>query len=103
MLRYEEPDADVLIGPEAQGGFKYQEQAFPFTLTLKKAQNAELVLKGDERTNGLLVISGTAVFDCQFFRFENQLGTEFLFGTVSCPGLADMLAIGHPVISDERE
>jgi hypothetical protein len=103
MLRYEEPDADVLIGPEAQGGFKYQEQAFPFTLTLKKAQNAELVLKGDERTNGLLVISGTAVFDCQFFRFENQLGTEFLFGTVSCPGLADMLAKGHPVISDERE
>jgi hypothetical protein len=103
VLRYEEPEAEILIGPEAQGGFKYQEQAFPFTLTLKKAQNAELVLKGDERTNGMLVISGTAVLDCQFFRFENQLGTEFLFGTVACPGLAEMLAKGHPVISDERE
>jgi hypothetical protein len=103
FLRYEEPEADVLIGPEAQGSFKYQDQTFPFTLTLKKAQHADLVLKGDERTNGLLVISGTAVFDCQFFRFENQLGTEFLFGTVACPGLAEMLAKGHPVISDERE
>jgi hypothetical protein len=102
-LRYEEPESDLLIGPEAYEVFSYQDQKYPFYLTLKKALNTDLVLKGDERTNGLLVISGTAVFDCQFFRYENQLGTEYLFGTVSCPGLAEMLAKGNPIISDERE
>ncbi len=103
QLSYIEPDATVLIGPDAEGEFKYQGQEFSFTLTLKKAQDVELVIKGDERTNGLLIISGKAVLDCQFLRFENQLGTEFLFGTVVCDGLAAMLAKGHPVISDERE
>lgn len=102
-LHYDEPDSQLLIGPEEPGSFKYGKKAYPFHLTLKKAPEAELVLKGDERTNGLLVISGTAVFDCQFFEFENQLGTEFLFGTVRCPGLAEMLAGGRPIISDERE
>jgi len=102
-LRYQEPESEILIGPEEAGGFSFQEWLFPFTLTVKKALNTDLVLKGDERTNGLLVLSGTAVFDCQFFRFENQLGTEYLFGTVVCPGLAEMLAQGHPIISDERE
>jgi hypothetical protein len=102
-LRYEEPEADLLLGPDAYGEFSFQDKYYLFNLTLKKALNTDLVLKGDERTNGLLVISGTAVFDCQFFRFENQLGTEYLFGTVSCPGLAEMLAKGSPVISDERE
>ena len=103
LLRYEEPEAEVLLGPDAAGTFIYQDQIYEYHLTLKKAADAELVLKGDERTNGLLVIAGTAVLDCQFFRFENQLGTEFLFGTVVCPSLADMLASGHAVISDERE
>jgi Histidine kinase-, DNA gyrase B-, and HSP90-like ATPase len=103
LLRYEEPEAEVLLGPDAGGTFIYQDQVYEYHLTLKKAADAELVLKGDERTNGLLVIAGTAVLDCQFFRFENQLGTEFLFGTVVCPSLADMLASGHAVISDERE
>jgi hypothetical protein len=102
-LHYEEPEAEVLIGPDASGSFKFGERFYDFTLSLKKALNSELVLKGDERTNGLLVLSGAAVFDCQFFQFENQLGTEFLFGTVICPGLAEMLAAGHPIISDERE
>lgn len=102
-LRFEEPVSEVLIGPLEPGAFKFQGQNYPFYLTLKKAVDSELVLKGDERTNGLLVISGTAVFDCQFFKFENQLGTEYLFGTVECPGLAEMLAGGHPIISDERE
>lgn len=100
---YEEPEAETIIGPNSHGSFLYQDQEYPFQLTLKKAVGAELVLKGDERTNGLLVISGTAVLDCQFFRFENQLGTEYLFGAVSCSALTDMLAKGHPVISDERE
>ncbi|HCP14632.1 MAG TPA: ATP-binding protein [Peptococcaceae bacterium] len=102
-LAYAEPEAELLIGPEAPGLFRYQEVQYSFDLTLKKALDADLVLKGDERTNGLLVISGTAVFDCQFFRFENQLGTEYLFGTVHCPGLAKMLVNGKPIISDERE
>ncbi len=103
LLRYVAPEAELLLGPDAPGSFVYNGTSYQYTLTLKKAQDANLVLKGDERTNGLLVISGTAVLDCQFFRFENQLGTEFLFGTVVCPSLADMLAGGHPVISDERE
>jgi len=103
LLHYEEPEATVLIGPDAAGQFTYQNQVYDFTLTLKKAQDVELVIKGDERTNGLLIIAGKAVLDCQFLRFENQLGTEFLFGTVICDGLATMLAKGHPIISDERE
>ncbi len=102
-VRYEEPESEIIIGPDSHGSFLYKDQEYPFQLTLKKAVGVELVLKGDERTNGLLVISGTAVLDCQFFRFENQLGTEYLFGVVSCPALTDMLGKGHPVISDERE
>jgi hypothetical protein len=103
QLKYEEPESELLIGPDEQGGFTYEARSYSFLLTLKKASNTDLVLKGDERTNGLLVISGTAVFDCQFFLYENQLGTEYLFGSVVCPGLSEMLASGHPVISDERE
>ncbi len=102
-LHYEEPEATLVIGPQSNGSFLFKEREYAFQLTLKRALDRELVLKGDERTNGLLVISGTAVLDCQFFRFENQLGTEYLFGTVSCPSLTDMLAQGRPVISDERE
>lgn len=101
-LYFEEPEAEILIGPDEPGAFRFEDQVYPFTLALKKAPEAELILKGDERTSGLLVVSGTAVFDCQFFQYENQLGTEFLFGTVVCPGLAVMLATGHPIISDER-
>ena len=102
-LRYEEPESELLLGPEDQEMFDYDGNNYHFLLTLKKAVGTDLILKGDERTNGLLVISGTAVLDCQFFRFENQLGTEYSFGTVVCPALADMLAKGLPVISDERE
>ncbi|QGF22691.1 ATP-binding protein [Raineyella fluvialis] len=102
-LGYEPPPSEVLIGPADPRTFMYGGASYVFTLTLRRALATELVLKGDERTNGLLVLSGTAVLDCQFFRFENQLGTEYLFGTVECPGLALMLARGHPVISDERE
>lgn len=102
-LSYEEPESELLIGPKEQGSFSYQARDYVFLLTLKKALNTDLVLKGDERTNGLLIISGTAVFDCQFFHYENQLGTEYLYGSVNCPGLAEMLANGHPIISDERE
>lgn len=103
VLKYEEPEYEMLIGPNAEGLFTYKDIKYAFELTLKKSLNKELTLKGDERTNGLLVLSGTAVFDCQFFRYENQLGTEYLYGTVVCPSLAEMLAKGHPIISDERE
>lgn len=103
ILNYREPESEILIGPDELRSFRYQNQNYSFSVTLKKAINTELVIKGDQRTNGLLVISGTAVFDCQFFQFENQLGTEFLFGTVICDGLSKMLANGHPVISDERD
>ena len=103
ILNYREPESEILIGPDELGSFRYQNQNYPFSVTLKKAINSELVIKGDQRTNGLLVISGTAVFDCQFFQFENQLGTEFLFGTVRCDGLSLLLASGHPIISDERD
>lgn len=102
-LAFEEPESQILIGPGEHGRFIYEGKYYTFYLTLKKALNQELVIKGDERTNGLLVISGTAVLDCQFFKFENQLGTEFLFGTVICDGLSEMLSKGYPVISDERE
>ena len=93
----------MLLGPDLQKSFLVQEKEYSFYITLQKAHNTVLILKGDERTNGLLVISGTAVLDCQFFRFENQLGTEYLFGKVSCPGLAEMLGLGRAVISDERD
>jgi len=47
-------------------------------------------------------MSGTAVLDCQLFDFENQVGTEFLFGTVCCPALIEKLGQGMAIISDER-
>ena len=103
ILIYREPKSEILIGPDEFGSFNYQDRNYPFTLTVKRSMDTELVTQGDQRTNGLLIISGTAVFDCQFFQFENQLGTEFLFGTVECDGLSQMLAQGHPIISDERE
>jgi hypothetical protein len=74
----------------------------PFTITLKRAAGAELTSTGDERTNGLIVASGPAVLDCQLFEYENQVGTEYLFGDVRCRDLIDQLAQGRPVISDER-
>lgn len=103
VLKYEEPEHQILIGPDSPGSFKYEGVNYDFELTLKKAVGTELVLRGNERTNGLLVISGTAVLDCQFFQYENQLGTEYLYGTVKCPGLIEMLAKGMPIISDERD
>jgi len=103
ILRYEEPENQVLLGPNELISFGYEGKSYDYEITLKKAVNKELVLRGNERTNGLLVVSGTAVFDCQFFQFENQLGTEYLYGSVSCPSLSQMLAEGMPIISDERD
>lgn len=102
-VHYLEPEARVLTGPQQPFSFVYEEQTWPFTLTLKRALTAELTLRGDERTNGLLVLSGNAVLDCQMFEFENQVGTEYLFGEVNCPGLSEKLGQGLAVISDERE
>lgn len=102
-LRYVEPQAEVLIGPAQPGEFVHEQQHYPFTLTLKRALNAELSPRGDERSNGLLVLSGSAVLDCQLFDFENQVGSEYLFGTLDCPVLIERLGQGVAVISDERE
>ena len=102
-VRFEEVPAILLLGPDQVGSFVYQQQAYPFTLTLKRAQDVELTLKGDERTNGLVILSGTAVLDCQLFDYENQVGTEYLFGTVRCAALIEKLGQGMAIISDERE
>lgn len=102
-IRFQEPAADVLLGPDQPGSVSFEGQAHPFTLTLKRAKATELTLKGDERTNGLVVLSGKAALDCQLFAFENQVGTEYLFGTVSCDALTGMLGRGRAIISDERE
>lgn len=101
-LRYEEPPGETMLGPGLVGSFVAGGELHDFELTLRKAA-AELILRGDERDSGLLVVSGTAVLDCQFFRFEGQLGTEYLAGRVDCPTLVTMLAAGRAVISDERE
>lgn len=101
-LCFGEPPAIVLLGPELQGQFQHERRTYTFALTLKRALDADLTPRGDERTNGLLVLAGTAVLDCQLFDYENQVGTEYLFGTVRCPALADMLGQGVAVISDER-
>ena len=102
-ILFDEPQADVLIGPEREGSFSFEGVSHPFTLTLKRTRDADLTLRGDERTNGLVVVSGMAVLDCLLFDFENQAGTEYLFGTVRCPALIDRLAAGMAIISDERE
>lgn len=102
-VHFQEPPATVLLGPGQAGQFVHDGQSYPFTLTLKRALDAELTSRGDERSNGLVVLSGTAVLDCQLFEYENQLGTEYLFGTVECPALIDKLGQGLAVISDERE
>lgn len=101
-VRFVEPPSVVLLGPDAKGEFQYGKETYPFTLTLKRALNVELVHRGDERTGGLTVVSGTAVLDCQLFDYENQVGTEYLFGTVCCPALLEKLGQGVAVISDER-
>ncbi len=101
-LRHEEPPAQTLLGPGLVGSFVADGQRHDFDLTLRKA-SADLILRGDERDSGLLVVSGTAVLDCQWFRFEGQLGTEYLFGRVDCPALIALLAAGRGIISDERE
>ena len=44
-----------------------------------------------------------AALDCQLFEYENQVGTEYLFGAVRCAALTEMLGRGKAVISDERE
>ncbi|MDD2400569.1 MAG: ATP-binding protein [Sulfurovum sp.] len=100
---YQEPPANILIGPDQTGYFVHEQQSYPFTLTLKRAMDTELSSKGDERTNGLIVISDMAVLDCQLFEYENQIGTEYLFGTVNCPALIEKLSQGIAIISDERE
>ncbi|WP_372985934.1 ATP-binding protein [Marinobacter sp.] len=102
-VHYLEPESRVLLGPQQACSFVYEQVTYPFTLTLKRALNAELTLHGDERTNGLLVLSGNAVLDCQLFEFENQVGTEYLFGEVNCPSLAEKLGQGLAIISDERD
>jgi len=102
-VRYEEPAATLLLGPDQTGSFVYQQKDYLFTLTLKRAQDVELTLKGDERTNGLVILSGMAVLDCQLFEYENQVGTEYLFGTVRCAALLEKLGQGMAIISDERE
>lgn len=101
-LRFEEAPAIVLLGPDLEGQFQHERQSYAFALTLKRALDADLVPRGDERTNGLLVLAGTAVLDCQLFDYENQIGTEYLFGTVRCAALGEMLGQGVAVISDER-
>ena len=100
---YKEPPAIVLLGPDQLGSFYYQQQEYPFTLTLKRAQDVELTLKGDARTNGLVVLSDKAVLDCQLFEYENQAGTEYLFGTVRCADLIEKLGQGMAIISDDRD
>ncbi len=102
-IRYEEPPAVVLLGPDQTGSFIYQQEEYPFALTLKRAQDVELTLKGDERTSGLIILSGMAVLDCQLFEYENQVGTEYLFGMVRCPALIEKLGLGMAIVSDERE
>lgn len=103
LIRFQEPPAILLLGPERPGSFSHEGQEYPFTLTLKRAKDVELTLKGDERTNGLVVLSGMAALDCTLFEYENQVGTEYLFGTVRCAALTEMLGRGKAVISDERE
>ena len=103
VVQYQEPPATLLLGPEQTGHFVHEQQTYPFTLTLKRALGVELASRGDERTNGLVILSGTAVLDCQLFEYENQVGTEYLFGTVNCPALIDKLGQGVAIISDERE
>jgi hypothetical protein len=102
-VHYEEPPAIVLLGPGQAGHFEYEQKAYPFTLTLKRALDTELTPRGDERTNGLVILSGMAVLDCQMFEYENQVGTEYLFGSVRCPALIEKLGQGVAIISDERE
>jgi hypothetical protein len=101
-VQYEEPLSIPLLGPDQEGHFVYEKKSYPFTVTLKRALDVELTPRGDERTNGLVVISDMAVLDCQLFDFENQVGTEYLFGTVRCPALIEKLGKGVAVISDER-
>jgi len=100
---YEEPPALVLLGPDQSGTFSHEGVDHAFTVTLKRAVGVDLTLRGDERTNGLVVLSGMATLDCQLFEHENQTGTEYLFGTVRCPALIAQLGKGEAIISDERE
>ncbi|MDQ0755111.1 ATP-binding protein [Arthrobacter sp. B3I4] len=102
-VHFREPPAQLLLGPDDPGIVSFEGRSYPFTLTLKRVTGAELTLRGDDRTNGLVVLSGKAALDCQLFEFENQVGTEYLFGVVRCDALTEMLGRGRAIISDERE
>lgn len=102
-IHHLEPESRLLLGPQLESSFVHEQVRYPFTLTLKRALNAELSPRGDERTNGLLVLSGNAVLDCQLFDYENQVGSEYLYGSVNCPALTEKLGAGLAIISDERE
>ena len=45
-VRHEEPPAILLLGPEQAGSFVYEQEEYPFTLTLKRALDVELITKG---------------------------------------------------------
>ena len=103
QVHFEEPPAVLLVGPDQEEKFTFDHQDYPYSVTLQRSKSVELTMSGDDRTNGLVVVSGLAVFDCQLFEYENQVGTEYLFGIVRCPALTERLGRGEPIISDERE
>lgn len=102
-VRHLDPPARTLIGPDRPGTFVHDGVSYGYRLTLRSAEDTELTLRRDDRTNGLVVVSGPAVLDCQFFEHENQVGTEYLFGTLRCPVLTERLGAGEDVIGDDRE
>ena len=103
QVHFEEPPAILLIGPEQAEKFTFDDRDYAYWVTLQRSKGVELTMSGDDRTNGLVVVSGLAVLDCQLFEYENQVGTEYLFGIVRCPALTERLGRGEPIISDERE
>ena len=101
-LRFDEPEHNMLIGPDFRYAFTYNGEEYDFLLTLKQSKIAELKMKGDERTNGLLIKSGISTLDCQFFKFEGELGTEKLYGSVDCLALNVKQKQGEVIYRNDR-
>ncbi|HET9139629.1 ATP-binding protein, partial [Actinophytocola sp.] len=65
QVHFEEPAAILLIGPDQEEKFTFDDQDYAYSVTLKRSKGVELTMSGDDRTNGLVVVSGLAVLDCQ--------------------------------------
>ena len=84
----------------AHGQFQHERQTHAFTLT-SSARWTRSPPRGDDALMAWWCCRARRVLDCQLFDYENQVGTEYLFGTV-VSGADRETRAGRRHRSDER-